>query len=209
MQRKPPESLALQQHRNQIASIAPTLRAELVVRADAKLWQPVKRWSVCDNRRASAGQNYANNAVSCATDGGDPLSGFLVNQRLEVPCLRWYKWCCRSWCLPGCLVHRRHGVLVLAQVSVAWLTLLRGYRGYISTCWFAINAGGEQNALSSHHYQTTTLASDQTLSSTCSRVLVQLVEAMRLSDFQKAFGQAYAAGDRDALRQLAAAIRPD
>lgn len=33
-------------------------------------------------------------------------------------------------------------------------------------------------------------------------------QAMRLSDFQKAFGQAYAAGDRDALRQLAA-TNPD
>lgn len=32
--------------------------------------------------------------------------------------------------------------------------------------------------------------------------------AHRLSDFQKAFGQAYAAGDRDALRQLAA-TNPD
>ncbi|EKA3248145.1 phage DNA ejection protein, partial [Salmonella enterica subsp. enterica serovar Schwarzengrund] len=32
--------------------------------------------------------------------------------------------------------------------------------------------------------------------------------AQRLSDFQKAFGQAYAAGDRDALRQLAA-TNPD
>lgn len=33
-------------------------------------------------------------------------------------------------------------------------------------------------------------------------------QAIRLSDFQKAFGQAYAAGDRDALRQLAA-TNPD
>ncbi|WP_239916735.1 phage DNA ejection protein [Salmonella enterica] len=33
-------------------------------------------------------------------------------------------------------------------------------------------------------------------------------QAMRLSEFQKAFGQAYAAGDRDALRQLAA-TNPD
>ncbi|EPE9215867.1 phage DNA ejection protein [Salmonella enterica] len=33
-------------------------------------------------------------------------------------------------------------------------------------------------------------------------------QAMRLSDFQKVFGQAYAAGDRDALRQLAA-TNPD
>ncbi|MDX9565057.1 phage DNA ejection protein, partial [Salmonella enterica] len=32
--------------------------------------------------------------------------------------------------------------------------------------------------------------------------------AQKLSDFQKAFGQAYAAGDRDALRQLAA-TNPD
>lgn len=40
------------------------------------------------------------------------------------------------------------------------------------------------------------------------RAIQQNEAAQRLSDFQKAFGQAYAAGDRDALRQLAA-TNPD
>lgn len=40
------------------------------------------------------------------------------------------------------------------------------------------------------------------------QAIQQNEDAQRLSDFQKAFGQAYAAGDRDALRQLAA-TNPD
>lgn len=98
---------------------------------------------------------------------------------------------------------------------IAWLTLLRSYRGYISTCWFAVNAGGKpkrarQPSLSNYDFSQRPNVGVQLAQGlgAVGQAIQQNEAAQRLSDFQKAFGQAYAAGDRDALRQLAA-TNPD